>query len=133
MVDRNQQARDEFKLAQQRSQFLQALAAGQTGLFDDLHHRIEAGQYVIYSTPPNVWRWLVKSVEPDLRPNVPLGTMRAVLVCEVPLFFPAGTRLPQVLVVGDSREPEEKKEVDSSDGDNDGTPDVPRAETDPTA
>lgn len=124
--DLNQRARDEFKLAQQRSAFLQALAQGQTGLYDDLGHRLEPGHLVVYAVPPNTWRWLVHSIEPDLRPNVPLGTMRAMLTTTVPLYFPAGTRLPQVLIVGEQEKPgeqlgEQQAETERSNG----APDAP--------
>lgn len=100
-TDRNQQARDEFKAAQQRAAFMRALQAGQTGLYDDLQTLIKPGQLALFSPPPNVWRWLVEEVAPDLRPGAPAGSMRLTVSVRVPLFLPAGTRIPSLLIVGE--------------------------------
>jgi len=100
-TDRNQQARDEFKAAQQRAAFMRALQSGQTGLYDDLQTLIKPGQLALFSPPPNVWRWLVEEVAPDLRPGAPAGSMRLTVSVRVPLFLPAGTRIPSLLIVGE--------------------------------
>lgn len=102
-MDRNEVARRDLRQEQAQREFQRLVAAGRAGLLDDLGTRIEAGHLVVYAVPPNTWRWLVKSIEPDLRPNVPVGTMRMVVTTEIPLYFPTGSRLPQILVVGDQR------------------------------
>lgn len=100
MTDRNQRAREEFQLAAQRRAFAQAVATGQTGAYDRIGAKIEPGDLVVWSPPPDILLYLVKDVVPVLEPNAPPGLMRVTLTLEAPINIRAGIRGTNMLVVG---------------------------------
>jgi hypothetical protein len=87
-----------------REQFMQAVQAGQAALFDAVGHRLAPGQLVIFTPPPNVWRWLIADVVPVVDPNVPPGVMRVMLKLDVPLNVQAGQQISNMLVVGEQEQ-----------------------------
>lgn len=83
-MDRNQQARDQFQLAQQRAAFARALSSGQVKILDRFANPIEKGSLVMWRTPFDLV-WEVKDVVPVLDPNMPVGIVRYILECAVPV------------------------------------------------
>lgn len=93
-LDRNQKARQDFALAQQRRAFAQAVQAGQTGLIDRFGSFIRAGDGVLWfpqQTFPTGVVVQVVDVGPNLDLNVRPGTMKLSLLLEVQLNYPAGS------------------------------------------
>lgn len=102
MVDRNRQAKEQaqaqFAQAQLRKRFLGDLASGVTGAYDKEKTRLEAGQLVVWSPPPDILYWLIKDVGPAL--DLPHPALRVTLTITVPVILPPGQRMGNMLVVG---------------------------------
>ena len=91
--DRNEKARQEFQMGQERRKFAHALAAGQTGVVDRFGAMVTQGDLVVWE-PANSIVCEVVEVSPVLDPRAPIGLVRMTVTMNAPLTFPAGQ--PQI-------------------------------------
>jgi hypothetical protein len=84
--DRNAKAREEFKQARERKQFLDAFNSGAVRVVDIFGNPILPGALVYWEPPHQVLVHEVIAVNPVLDPNMPPG-VRIVLAQQVPLTY----------------------------------------------
>ena len=104
MVDRNQAARErqqqQFQAAQQRKQFIEAVAAGATGALDKEKNLLKPQHICVWNPPKEeILYWLVQDVGPAL--DQPGPAMRVTLTITVPVIVQPGKRMGNMLVIGE--------------------------------
>ena len=111
-MDRNQQARDQFKQGQQQreaaklqQEFARALSAGQAGVLDRFGQKIEPGTLLLFH-PPYDYVYTVVDVAPVLAPNVPPGYVRLTLELKMQATVPVNQPQMTMVSVGKQEAPE---------------------------
>ena len=98
-MDRNEQARQEFALAQQRRAFAQAVTSGQAAVLDRLAQPVAKGALVLWR-PPHDLIYEVVDVAPVLDPRQPPGLVQLTLMSTAPVTFYAGQPAMSLVVIG---------------------------------
>lgn len=95
-TDRNEKARQAFAQAQARRQFLQALAAGQTGVVDRFGALLTEGDSVLYIAPATGYVWQITAID-AVDPRVPVGHVQVTLISEIKEIMPVGRPLRELI------------------------------------
>lgn len=105
-IDRNQQAREKFQAAQQtaaikraREQFAGDFQFGRASVLDRFGVTVREGDLVVFKMPHDPIMTVV-SVSPSMDPNHPVGAIKVLLACEVPVMFGANQPSPAMIRVG---------------------------------
>lgn len=105
-IDRNQQARDQFRSRQQQAeaqklmqQFAQAAASGQVAVVDRFGNKIDVGSFILFH-PPYDYVYTVVDVAPVLAPNMPPGYMRLSLELQITATVQVNQPQMTMIVVG---------------------------------
>lgn len=104
--DRNAVARQEFAQRQQsaaakkaRETFVGDFQLGRAGALDRFGNMVREGDSVIFKMPNDPVMTVV-SVTPSMDPNHPIGAIKMVLSCEVPVLFGANQPSQSMIRIG---------------------------------
>ena len=103
-MDPNKRARDEFAIARARKQFVDAVNSGQAAVRDRFGRPLKEGDRVAYTSPLPLIADVI-SVGPDLRAQVPPGSMKLMLAIPVELYVPANQAQVQMITVAERAAP----------------------------
>lgn len=88
---------DQIALA--RGNFQRMFDAGQAKVFDKFQREVHAGDYVLFHAREDLI-WEVATVMPDPSPTAQIGMMQVMLVAQIPVSYPVGSKGSDVIVIG---------------------------------